>query len=70
VPALCGAPLFFQQANKLTNHEFSELDREQRLATLKFVADRDGVESEIYVRLAKQHRMLLLESSGVPLRLR
>jgi hypothetical protein len=54
----------------MTNQEFAELDREQRLATLKYLADRDGIESETYVRLAKLHRKVLLESSGVPLRLR
>jgi hypothetical protein len=52
----------------MTNQEFAELDREQRLATLKFVADRDGVESETYVRLANQHRKILIERGNLPLR--
>jgi hypothetical protein len=49
----------------MTNREFERLDRSERLATLKFVADRDGYDSPLYVSLACQ--WLLNKSNGVPL---
>jgi hypothetical protein len=45
---------------KMTNQEFERLDRQERLATLKFVADRDGLDSQLYQSLAAQHQFLLL----------
>jgi hypothetical protein len=52
----------------MTNKEFERLDREERLATLKFTADVHGIDSDLYCRLAKPHRRLLIEASGIPLR--
>jgi hypothetical protein len=48
----------------MTNREFERLDRVQRLATLKFVADRDGIDSPLYTALAAQHQWLLGRDSG------
>jgi len=42
-----------------THKEFERQNREQRLATLKFVADRDGIDSPLYHSLAAQHQYLL-----------
>jgi hypothetical protein len=44
--------------------EFSRLDRDERLAALRFVADRDGVESMLYRRLAATHQQLLRTANG------
>jgi hypothetical protein len=47
-----------------THKEFEAMNREQRLATLKFVADRDGVDSPLYTSLAAQHTWLLSRDSS------
>jgi hypothetical protein len=49
----------------MTNREFEALDREQRLATLKFVQDRDGVDSPLYCAPAAQHEFLLGRAYGI-----
>jgi len=46
------------------------LDRDQRLAALKFVADRDGADSQLYHSLAAQHQYLLSRFSGQMQRVR
>ena len=51
-----------------THRDLERLDREQRLATLKFVADRDGPDSPLCVALATQHEWLLNRANGVSLR--
>jgi hypothetical protein len=52
----------------MTNREFERLDREERLAALKWVADRDGVDSPLYASLSAQHEWLLNTANGVLLR--
>lgn len=48
------------------NHkEFAELDREQRLRTLRFIQDRDGVDSPLYTSLAALHQLALNRDNGV-----
>ena len=52
----------------MTNREFERLDRNERLATLRFVQDRDGPDSPLYVALATQHEWLVNRTNGVSLR--
>jgi hypothetical protein len=48
----------------MTNREFESMSREERLATLRFVQDRDGIDSPLYTALAAQHQWLLGRDSG------
>ena len=48
----------------MTPQEFERLDRERRLAILKFVADRDGIDSQLYRSLAVHHEYLLERANG------
>jgi hypothetical protein len=49
----------------MTNRDFGRLNREERLATLKFIADHDGIDSPFYYSLACQHEFLLNASNGI-----
>jgi hypothetical protein len=53
-----------------THREFERMSREERLAALKFLADRDGIDSPLYTSLAAQHEWLLDRSNGVTQRRR
>jgi hypothetical protein len=48
----------------MTHKEFERLSREDRLATLRFVQDRDGIDSPLYHSLANQHQHLLNKTNG------
>jgi hypothetical protein len=49
----------------MTRHaEFERMSREQRLTALKFVADRDGIDSHLYRSLAAHHQYLLERANG------
>jgi hypothetical protein len=50
----------------MTTKEFERLDGAERLNILRYVADRDGVESKTYVRLARAHQVLLNRANGIP----
>jgi hypothetical protein len=49
----------------MNNRDFERLDREQRLATLKFVQEREGTDSPLYCALAAQHEFLLGRAYGI-----
>ena len=51
-----------------TRREFEAQTREERLATLRFVQDRDGIDPPLYVALATQHEWLLNRANKVSLR--
>jgi hypothetical protein len=48
-----------------TPREFERLSRYERQATLKFVADRDGIESALYRALANKPGWLLKHRSQI-----
>ena len=52
--------------NNVTNREFERLDRNERLATLRFVQDRDGLDSPLYCTLGAQHQYLLNRANRPP----
>jgi hypothetical protein len=45
--------------------DFTNLNREEQLAALKFLADRDGVDSPLYYSLACQHEFLCNKDNGI-----
>jgi hypothetical protein len=49
----------------MTPKEFERLSREERQETLKFVADRDGIESGLYRKLAAKHGCSSLGSGNL-----
>ena len=51
-----------------TRREIEAQTREERLATLRFVQDRDGIDPPLYVALATQHEWLLNRANKVSLR--
>jgi len=51
-----------------THREFEAQTRKERLATLRFVQDRDGIDPPLYVALATQHEWLLNRANKVSLR--
>jgi len=49
----------------MSHDEFEKLDREERLAILRFVQDRDGPNSPLYIALAAQHTWLLNQAGAL-----